>query len=174
MKGIERALKVFAIFHKKHPSSQFWVVGRFTNNYKKVLVRLSRELSIQSKVKFYGFVSEKKKIELLSKAHVLINPSYKEGWGLVNIEANARGTPAVAFDVPGNRDSIKNGVNGYLVKDGSFKDLALALEKVCRKGKILQKSSLKYSRIFNWDFSSDKFYVILSKVYKENHLYEKK
>ena len=50
----------------------------------------------------------------MQSAHALINTSYKEGWGLVNLEANSQGTPAITFNVEGCKDSIKNGVNGFI------------------------------------------------------------
>jgi glycosyltransferase involved in cell wall biosynthesis len=43
-------------------------------------------------VKFFGHVNEKKKIELLRKAWILVNPSVRERWGINVIESNAYGT----------------------------------------------------------------------------------
>jgi len=63
---------------------------------------------------FPGFVTEEKKIELYRKATVFINPSIKEGWSITNLEASACGTPVVAADSPGLRDSVKEGKNGTL------------------------------------------------------------
>ena len=51
----------------------------------------------------------------MSRAHVLLVPGVREGWGLVVTEANAMGTPAMAYDVPGLQDSVINGVTGKLV-----------------------------------------------------------
>ena len=42
-------------------------------------------------------------------------PSLAEGWGLTILEANTLGTPAVAYDVPGLRDSVRDGQTGWLV-----------------------------------------------------------
>ncbi len=47
-----------------------------------------------------------------------VYPSPKEGWGISNIEAAACGTPSLASDAPGLRESVVNGRSGYLIPHG--------------------------------------------------------
>ena len=54
--------------------------------------------------------------------HVL--PSYKEGLGLVNVEAGARGRASITCDTNGTRDTVKDGYNGFLVPVGNSEKLA--------------------------------------------------
>jgi glycosyltransferase involved in cell wall biosynthesis len=56
-------------------------------------------------VKYHGRVSEETKLDLMARAHAHVATSVREGWGLVVTEAAAVGTPTVAYDVPGLRDS---------------------------------------------------------------------
>lgn len=70
-------------------------------------------------VEFRGHVSEAEKHRLLCAAWLLLHPSAVEGWGLVVTEAAARETPAIAFDVPGLRDSIVDGETGLLARGES-------------------------------------------------------
>ncbi|MGH7674875.1 MAG: glycosyltransferase, partial [Gemmatimonadales bacterium] len=51
-------------------------------------------------------------------------PSPKEGWGISNVEAAACGTPALASDSPGLRESVRHGESGYLVPHGDAAALA--------------------------------------------------
>ncbi len=51
-------------------------------------------------------------------------PSPKEGWGITNVEAAACGTPALASDSPGLRESVLHGETGYLVPHGDAAALA--------------------------------------------------
>jgi glycosyltransferase involved in cell wall biosynthesis len=69
-------------------------------------------MSAPEGVQFLGKISEGEKIERIARAHVLILTSVREGWGLVVTEAAAVGTPVIAYDVPGLRDSVQasNGV----------------------------------------------------------------
>lgn len=156
-KGVFDAIKIFAGIERKDEDWQYWVVGKGTKEYINELKKLSKELGINSKIKFYGFVDEKKKFELLGKAHILINPSVREGWGLVNIEAAASGTPVVGYDVVGVRDSVKNGKTGILV---GIHDIQSASEQVIRltrdKEKYLSfiKASKSWASKFSWEKSN--------------------
>ena len=51
-------------------------------------------------------------------------PSPKEGWGITIIEAAACGTPSLASDSPGLRDSVRHGETGFLVPHGDVEALA--------------------------------------------------
>jgi hypothetical protein len=57
-------------------------------------------------VEFFGRVSDAEKIDRMARAHALVVTSVREGWGLVVTEAAAHGTPSIAYDVPGLRDSV--------------------------------------------------------------------
>jgi len=164
MKGTERAIKVFDLLRKKLPEAKMWIVGQADKEYQKKLENLCQELKIKNSVIFFGFVPEEKKIDLLSRAHVLINTSYKEGFGMVNIEANRRGTPVVAFDVAGNRDSIKHGINGYLIENDNLNTMVKALLRVKEQKETLQKSAWNYSKNFKWEKRADEFLAILKKA----------
>ena len=89
-----------------------WVIG---NGY---LYRELKKLNIKD-VFFYGYIKNELKFEMLGKAHIILIPAVREGWGLVVTESNAMGTPAVAYNVPGLRDSIRHGETGILVKENS-------------------------------------------------------
>jgi len=156
-KGIEDAIETFGLINQADPSWQFWVVGRGNEKFIKKLQDTCKELGVSRKFKFFDYVSDKKKFELLARAHVLINPSIREGWGLVNIEANAVSTPVVAYDVAGNRDSIKNGKTGILCREKSPECLAkeainllkdgVQYKKFCQQGKT-------WSKKFDWKTST--------------------
>ncbi len=166
-KGIEDALKVFELFNQNQPEEwKFWVVGKGDPGYLKKLKLQCRRFGIGKKVKFWGFVSEKKKFELLSRAHIAINPSIREGWGLVVIEAASVGTPTVAFNVSGLRDSIVKNKTGLLI-DSNPQSLAegvmrlMAADALYRK---LQKEGLLWSKKFNWNKASTKSLLLLESI----------
>ncbi len=102
------AIQAFRVAKKKVPDVRLWIVG---DGYMRE--RLKREAP--EGTTFFGRVSEAKKEELLTRAHVLLYPAVREGWGLTVSEAGALGTPAVGYDVPGLRDSIRDGETGMLV-----------------------------------------------------------
>ena len=86
-----------------------WVIG---NGY---LYRELKKLNIKD-VFFYGYIKNELKFEMLGKAHIILIPAVREGWGLVVTESNAMGTPAVAYNVPGLRDLSDMEKLGYWSK----------------------------------------------------------
>jgi len=98
----------------------------------------------------------------------LVNPSIREGWGINIIEANACGTPCIAYDVPGLRDSIVDGETGLLVKENSeFEELAKVIIEFLESNKLRREFSsnvLKWSRRFTWDKGAEEFMSVLENI----------
>lgn len=154
-KGIEDALSAFSILNKSG-DFRFWVVGMGSPEYRRKLLQLCKSFGINDKTKFWGFVDKKKKFEFLARAHLLINPSVREGWGLVNIEANAVGTPVIAYKSPGLIDSVNNEISGILVDKNNPQELAKTIISVLNnKSKYLslQRGAIEWSKKFSWKHS---------------------
>jgi glycosyltransferase involved in cell wall biosynthesis len=167
-KGVEDAIKAFAILNKKG-SYNFWIVGRGALQYQKYLLSLAESLGLDKKIKYFGFVDNKQKFELLAKAHVLVNPSAREGWGLVNIEANTMGTPVVAYSSPGLVDSVKNGQSGILCNLNTPISIVNKVEKIMEE-KIYRKfqtGSLLWSESFSWKTSRRNSLSLLKEITRE-------
>jgi len=171
-KGIMDALKVFAQLNKNSPDWQFWVIGKGTKDFVDELEFQAKELEIDKKMKLWGFVSSKRKFNLLAKAHVMVNPSIREGWGLVNIEANAVGTPVCGYDVPGMCDSVQHGNTGMLCRLGDTKKLAGNVLKLVNNSKLyrkMQASARSWAREFTWERSSKESLKLIERL-----VYDKK
>lgn len=152
-KGVKDALQIFSILVNQDQDWQFWVVGK--GDLKSWELR-TRELGIGKKVKFWGFVSEEKKYELLGRAHILVNPSIREGWGLVVMEAAAVGTPTVGYNVPGLRDSILDGKTGILSEPDPKKCAEHILSLIADKDRYerFRSNCINFSRKFSWEKSA--------------------
>lgn len=170
-KGIEDALKCFSILKRKD-KWQFWVVGKAdTKRYMEKLVDLCHSLNLGETVKFWGFVSQEKKFELLARAHVLVNPSVREGWGLVNIEANSMGTPVVAYRSPGLVDSVKEGISGIFCKENLSESMATAVRELlsdAQKYTKLSYASIEWSKRFSWESSRKQSLQLIEKIVRRN------
>jgi glycosyltransferase involved in cell wall biosynthesis len=70
---------------------------------------------------------QKNMISVYGSSDVVVLPSYREGFPKVLIEAAAIGRPIITTDVPGCRDAVKNGINGYLVPVKNADKLADAM-----------------------------------------------
>ncbi len=107
------------------PAAKLVVVGE--GAARSALEQRAHALGLGDAVRFTGFVPEEEKIAWIRRATVVVNCSEKEGWGLTVIEANACGVPAVSSDVPGLRDSTRDGVTGLLYPFGDAAALAEAV-----------------------------------------------
>jgi len=167
-KKTEDAILAFFEIQKVFSNSFLWVVGKQEKHgIENSLKELVKKLGIEKKVTFFGFVQEEEKYDLLKRAWVLINPSMKEGWGLTVIEAASQGTPCVAYDVSGLRDSIQDERTGLLAKERRPKNLA---EKIIflLKNKTwydrLSKQSLQWSKEFTWEKASRESMELIDKI----------
>ena len=91
------------------------------------LLRMAEQLGVSDRVRFAGFVSEAEKRTLFRTAWANVFTSPKEGWGITNVEAAACGTPTIASDSPGLRESVVPNQTGLLVAHGSVELLADAM-----------------------------------------------
>ena len=124
-KGVEIALRALAVARRTRPDLTLAVAGQGDDRPR--LERVAGELGLGDAVRFLGFVGEDEKRRLLRRAWAVVFPSPKEGWGISNVEAAACGTPALASDSPGLRESVRHGATGYLVPHGDADALAQRL-----------------------------------------------
>lgn len=107
-----------------------------------VAARIS-ELGLDDVVTLAGRVSDDQLHTLLVGARALVNPSRREGFGLVVAEAAAVATPSVVVAGPDNAaaELIQNGVNGFVAASVLTHDLAAAIVTVVAAGEPLRRST---------------------------------
>jgi len=165
-KGIEDAIRAFSILNKKG-RYQFWFIGKGGDSYLNRLKSLVKKVGIEKNTVFYGFVSQEKKFDLLARAHIMVNPSILEGFGLVNIEANAMGTPVVAYRSQGLIDSVKEGKSGVFCNANTPLSLAQKIQSLIENPtrlKALSKSSITWSKNFTWQKSKNLSLQVIEKT----------
>lgn len=166
-KGIEDAIECFFLLDKTGKYN-FWVIGKpETDDYFEKIKSKISILGLNGKVKLWGRVSDEKKFALLSRSHVLVNPSAHEGWGLINIEANAMGTPVVAYKSAGLIDSVKEGQSGIFCKENTPEYLSEAVASLLQsKGKYsrLCIEAKKWANKFNWNASRNISLKLIEKI----------
>lgn len=167
-KNIHIAITAFAQILKIHPTAIFNIVGEGESIFP--LKRLVRNLGIEKNVIFYGKVTEELKAKILAESWVMLQPSQLEGWGITVIEANAAGTPVIASNVNGLRDSVVDQETGFLVKPRSIIELAQAMDKLIIDQTLRERLSnraVMWAKHFTWDKSADLFYELIEKEISE-------
>jgi glycosyltransferase involved in cell wall biosynthesis len=112
-----------------------------------------------------GWVDEERKFDLLGRAHIMVVPGVREGFGINVIEAASQGTPAVGYDVHGLRDSIRDGDTGLLA-DGPG-DAALKALRLLNDRELYGRTAkrcLEYARGFNWKNRAGEFRQALAEA----------
>lgn len=165
---LERYKRVDVLLHaavqllEVFPDLEILVIGKGPE--REALERLALELGLEDRTRFTGFVSDNERDRLLSETRVCAFPSEKEGWGLTVIEANALGTPVVARDAPGLRDSIRHERTGLLVPARAAgtgtetDDYARALARLLTEDDAtfaMRRECLEWSHGFDWDRAAD-------------------
>ena len=123
-KHVDRMLEAAARLTDRFPDLEIVVIGQGTA--RPTLEAVAKRLGLEGRTRFTGFVEDGERDALVAGSRACAFPSAKEGWGLTVIEANALGTPVVARDAPGLRDSVRDGETGWLVATGADREAETA------------------------------------------------
>jgi glycosyltransferase involved in cell wall biosynthesis len=163
-KQIHHLIKALARVVEEIPDVRLTIAGKAcSQQYLTQLYSLIDRLNLEKHVIIRVNVPEREKIRLLAEAQVYATATIQEGWAITVIEANACGTPAVGYNVPGLRDSI-NEKTGILVKPGDVKTLAETLTYLLMDDGLrekLSKNALEWSKQFSWDKATEEFLKLL-------------
>ncbi len=165
-KRVSDVIEAFAMFRKSVPDGRLALLGDGPPSYIDSLRQFASKLGVADYVRFAGRVSASEKHREMALARMLVLASAREGWGLVVTEANAFGTPAVAYDVPGLRDSIRHNETGLLVSQRP-EALASAMLRLWTDSSLyvrLSKSAREWSRSFSFDNTAMDFRAELERV----------
>jgi glycosyltransferase involved in cell wall biosynthesis len=155
----DHAVAAFRHIRRRMPDAKLWIAGRGP---------LERELGHDPEpgVELLGYVSREELYERMARTHCLLVPSVREGWGLVVIEANSVGTPAVAYDVPGLRDSVRDGLTGRLASAGDPEQLAdHAVDLVAdgRRYADMSRQASVWAKRFSWDETARRLLEVVAR-----------
>lgn len=130
------------------------------------LRQMVKKYHLEEYVQFLGHVNDKQRAQLFEEAHLHIQFSKKEGWGLTVLEAASKMTPTICYPVAGLRDSVKEST-GYLVKGSLRKTWKLAINDIVTNSanyQSKQKTCIMWASQFRWENQMDNFYKIVLKA----------
>ena len=160
-KGLDVLIKAFSMIEQEMEDAYLVICGN--GNFRGHCESIVKEMRIKHVI-FAGSIQEEVKASFYKTADVFVMPSRiierarteeenAEGWGLVINEAMSMGKPVITTDAVGAaEDLVKNGVNGYVVKNGEIEELYLALRKMIENPR-LRKTMGENSRIIFEEFN---------------------
>jgi glycosyltransferase involved in cell wall biosynthesis len=162
-KRLGRLVSLMPAVRERIPEVELLVAGR--GDHLESVKDMVREQGSSDFIRFLGYVSEEEKRELYRKSWVLAMPSMNEGWGMNVVEANACGTPCVAYRVPGLKDSVSDGLSGFIVEDDSefIKSLVTILEDPSVRSQLSQGAH-EWAMRYSWDSTAQQTLKILEEA----------
>ncbi|OGG11400.1 hypothetical protein A2Z00_00515, partial [Candidatus Gottesmanbacteria bacterium RBG_13_45_10] len=167
-KNIDVAIRAFANVYRAYPDAKLVIAGE--GEHMSELKKTAGALNLNGSVRFTGRVTEKEKLALLATSWVAVQPSSFEGWSLAVLEANACGTPVIASDVYGLRDSVVNNQTGLLVPPRNDHALAESMELLIANHALRKKFSVEaheWSRSFSWEKSAQDFIEYITGILQQ-------
>lgn len=138
-----------------------------TGDYRAALESLVESLGLAGRVRFLGFIPEQEKIHLLRRAWATALASPKEGWGISNLESAACGTPVIAANSPGIRESVVDGETGFLVPQEDPAAMAAAMRGLVASPDLVETlgvAARKFAQSFTWDRAATETLAHLEEV----------
>ncbi len=162
-KRIDLVLQVFREILREILDARLLIVG--DGDARPGLMQLAKDLGLESSVTFTGFVSEEAKRTYLQKSWVILNTSPKEGFGLVVLEAQACGTPAVVLNSPGLRETVRHGETGWIAS--SLEEMTQQTLQILKDPSLrtrMGKAAVNWARTFSWDRAAEEFHHLIHRI----------
>lgn len=159
-KGFDLVIKALAVIKERISDIKYYIVaGRGDEDYYKYLVQLVDDHKLGDNVVFYRNITDDELKNLYQKAKVFVltpvSDEYNfEGFGLVYLEANAYGVPAVGSYDSGAEEAIRNGYSGFLAKAGDVNDIAENIIKLLSNKKLyddMSKNAIRWAQKMSWE-----------------------
>lgn len=169
MKRTLDAVKAFEVARDIQPDLRLVVAGDKNGAYAKKVVKYIARSHHADCIKIHGRVTDEERLHLMRDAAVILVTSVKEGWGLIVTEANSQGTPAVAYDVDGLRDSVHHETTGILVPNGDYAAMGKAVIDLVadqQRYEIYRHAAWKDSQQYTFENSYQDFCLSLKLALK--------
>lgn len=167
-KGIKELLEGFRLFSGKYPDAKLVVVGDVDDDNPASLTEVEvKKWRDHPGIIFEGFQKDVR--PFIQQSSIVVLPSYREGLPRTMLEALSMGRPVITTDVPGCREVVRPGKNGWMVPAQNAEALADAFEEFYRLPKEEQKRMGQQSRKmaeekFSTEVVNQQFLEVIKKI----------
>ena len=146
------------------PNTYFLIVGDGTLRHQ--LEELACKLGLAKNVRFVGSVSNMEMPKFLGVSDIYVSASLSDTRSVSLLEAMTNGLPVVVTDLEGNKECVKEGVNGFLFPKGDFKALAEKIIYLLRDEDTRRRFGVINRRYVEKEGSHEKEMRKMEKLYK--------
>lgn len=170
-KGVDDLLHAVAQLRTDMPDARLVVVG--TGQDRPVFEALSTSLGLEDRVTFTGWVDPSSVPAYMTAADILIGPSkqsetgWREGLGLVFLEAMAVGTPVIATRSGGIPDIVMPGQTGLLVSENAPDEIADAIRRLGADPGLTERIVARGRDLVNETYSREASAAAFAAVFDE-------
>jgi glycosyltransferase involved in cell wall biosynthesis len=144
-KGVREYVEAAMLVKNQYAEVEFWLLGGCdSDNSSSISLRMVKDWEEKVIIRYLGEVEDVR--EFIAQSDVVVLPSYREGMPRVLLEALAMGKPIIGSDVPGCRDIVIDGVNGYFCKVKDALDLSKQMEKMIKHNDMDRKTMGRIGR----------------------------
>jgi glycosyltransferase involved in cell wall biosynthesis len=166
-KGVFEAVAAIAAYREKYGECRLDIIGSLIDerDYAERVRARVEKLSLKDVVTLHGSVARDELAGAYADADALIMLNVTdgkefEGFGLVFLEANARGCPALGAVGTAAEAAIKAGKSGYLVEAGDAAGAASALHRIFNEGAALRDSARTWAEGHAWRAIASKYVAV--------------
>ena len=136
-KGIDDVIRAMPALAREFPNLHYFVVGDGDDRFR--LECLAADVAVANRVRFLGVRSDAEVASFYQACDAFVMPSRGEGFGLVYLEAMARGKPVVAAQEAATPEVVVDGETGILVDYGDVTGLASSISRILRDPSVGRK-----------------------------------
>ena len=163
-KGYADLIKAFGKIADKYPEWRLTLAG---NGEIEEGHQLARNLKIEDKCDFLGWVNGTAKDQIFKQASIFCLPSYAEGFPMAILDAWAYGLPVITTPVGGIPDIADDGNNLLLFEPGNIEQLAICLEKAVADESLRNSLSEESLKLAATTFNISTINRQIGELYKE-------
>lgn len=170
-KGIGYLIKAMPTIIKKFPKSKLLIIGIGPQEDR--LKELAKNLKLEKNIIFLGSLKNSELPKYYATADLLIAPSIRaqkgdlEGLPVVIMEGMATGKPIIATRCGGIPEIVKDGQNGFLVNQKSFRQLADKIVYLLSRPGLIKKmgeKSLSVAQKYDWQIISQQYIDLINAI----------
>ena len=167
--GIEYLIRAFEILSLKHREMHLELHIAGKGSLEERLKKLSKELAIEDKVQFLGFIDHSKIPNVLNtfSVYVAVSIEESESFGVAVVEAEACGVPVVVSNIGGLPEVVKDGETGIIVPPKNPQATAEAIEKILFDSELYTRLSINARKFVLEKYDWEENVKVITHIYKK-------